>query len=206
MIEQGGDAMKNGSGEAGYVIPDEVWAGATHDHAGQLCMANRGKNTNSAQFFITDAAALHLDSGYTIFGECGPVDVVHTIASVEVQGQRPKTAVDIKKITVTRSRPEASSSLDPPGSGPHAAGAEGRAILRACASAPSFSSSASLLRSRSEAAPCSAAASGGRGGRLDGGRPRHWAPTAPRRRRRRSRSTRCPITSTPAAPTRARPT
>jgi peptidyl-prolyl cis-trans isomerase A (cyclophilin A) len=99
---QGGDAKKNGSGEAGYVIPDEVWAGATHDRAGLLCMANRGPNTNSAQFFITDAAALHLDKGYTIFGECGPLDVVHGIASVDVQGQRPKTPVDIKKITITR--------------------------------------------------------------------------------------------------------
>ena len=99
---QGGDAMKNGSGEAGYVIPDEVWKGAAHDRAGLLCMANRGKNTNSAQFFITDAAALHLDSGYTIFGECGPVDLVHTLASVEVQGQRPKTPPDIKKVTITR--------------------------------------------------------------------------------------------------------
>jgi peptidyl-prolyl cis-trans isomerase A (cyclophilin A) len=99
---QGGDAMKNGSGEAGYVIPDEVWTGATHDHAGQLCMANRGKNTNSAQFFITDAAAPHLDGGYTIFGECGPVDVIHTLASVEMLGGRPKTPPDIKKVTVTR--------------------------------------------------------------------------------------------------------
>jgi peptidyl-prolyl cis-trans isomerase A (cyclophilin A) len=99
---QGGDAKKNGSGEAGYVIPDEVWAGAHHDRAGLLCMANRGPNTSSAQFFITDAAAPHLDSGYTIFGECGPVDVIHNIASVETTGDRPKTPPDIKKVTVTR--------------------------------------------------------------------------------------------------------
>src|SRR5262249_1918807 len=99
---QGGDAKKDGSGEAGYVIPDEIWEDANHDRAGLLCMANRGPNTNSAQFFITDAAAPHLDSGYTIFGECGPVDLVHKIASVEVQRERPTTQVDIKKITVTR--------------------------------------------------------------------------------------------------------
>lgn len=99
---QGGDAMKNGSGEAGFVIPDEVWEGATHDRAGLLCMANRGANTNSAQFFITDAAAYHLDSGYTILGECGPEAEVHKIASVEVVGERPKTPLLIKKITVTR--------------------------------------------------------------------------------------------------------
>ena len=99
---QGGDAKKNGSGEAGYVIPDEVWEDANHDRAGLLCMANRGANTNSAQFFITDAAAAHLDNGYTIFGECGPVEQVHKIASVEVAGERPTTPVVIKKITVTR--------------------------------------------------------------------------------------------------------
>jgi peptidyl-prolyl cis-trans isomerase A (cyclophilin A) len=99
---QGGDAKKNGSGEAGYVIPDEVWAGATHDRAGLLCMANRGPNTNSAQFFITDAAAPHLDKGYTIFGECGPVDLVHKIAALETQGDRPKSPPEIKKVTITR--------------------------------------------------------------------------------------------------------
>ena len=99
---QGGDAKKNGSGEAGYVIPDEVWEDANHDRAGLLCMANRGPNTNSAQFFITDAAANHLDSGYTIFGECGPEEQVHKIASVEISGERPKTPVVIKKVTITR--------------------------------------------------------------------------------------------------------
>ncbi len=99
---QGGDAKKNGSGEAGYVIPDEIWDDANHDRPGLLCMANRGKNTNSAQFFITDDAANHLDNGYTIFGECGPVELVHQLASVPVSGSTPKTPIDIKKITVTR--------------------------------------------------------------------------------------------------------
>ncbi|MCC6554610.1 MAG: peptidylprolyl isomerase [Polyangiaceae bacterium] len=99
---QGGDAKKNGSGEAGYVIPDEVWEDANHDRAGLLCMANRGKNTNSAQFFITDAAAYHLDNGYTIFGECGPEELVHKLASVEVKGERPVSPPVIKKVTITR--------------------------------------------------------------------------------------------------------
>jgi peptidyl-prolyl cis-trans isomerase A (cyclophilin A) len=99
---QGGDAKKNGTGEAGYVIPDEVWEDANHDRAGLLCMANRGPNTNSAQFFITDDAAYHLDSGYTIFGECGPVETVHKIASIETVGDRPRTPPDIKKISIAR--------------------------------------------------------------------------------------------------------
>jgi peptidyl-prolyl cis-trans isomerase A (cyclophilin A) len=100
---QGGDAKKDGTGEAGYVIPDEVWEDANHDRPGLLCMANRGPNTNSAQFFITDEAAFHLDNGYTIFGECGPVSLVHKIAEVDVgSGDRPKSPPVIKKVTVTR--------------------------------------------------------------------------------------------------------
>ena len=99
---QGGDAKKDGTGEAGYVIPDEIWEDANHDRAGLLCMANRGPNTNSAQFFITDAAAAHLDGGYTIFGECGPEDLVHKLAAVEIgSGDRPKSPPVIKKVTVT---------------------------------------------------------------------------------------------------------
>ena len=60
-----------------------------------------------AQFFITDAAAPHLDNGYTIFGECAPVDVVHAIASVPVLGERPASPVHIKKVTVAREKPAA---------------------------------------------------------------------------------------------------
>ena len=99
---QGGDAKGNGTGEPGYVIKDEVWEGAKHDKPGLLCMANRGPNTNGAQFFITDAAAAHLDGGYTIFGECAPVEVVHDIANVSVAGEHPTQTVTIKSVTFSR--------------------------------------------------------------------------------------------------------
>lgn len=107
---QGGDPKGDGSGEPGYTIPDEKWEGAKHDHAGQLCMANRGSNTNGAQFFITDDKAAHLDarspsdSGYTIFGECAPVEVVHAIAgvSVEPEGNRPLSPVKIESVKISR--------------------------------------------------------------------------------------------------------
>jgi peptidyl-prolyl cis-trans isomerase A (cyclophilin A) len=102
MIQGGDTAKKAGRGEAGYVIPDEIWEDANHDRAGLLCMANRGPNTNSAQFFITDASAPHLDQSYTIFGECGPEELVHKLASVEVKGENPASPPVIKKITVTR--------------------------------------------------------------------------------------------------------
>lgn len=99
---QGGDPFGTGSGEPGYVIPDEIWEGAKHDQRGLLCMANRGPNTNGQQFFITDASAPHLDRGYTIFGKCGPDDVIEKLASVEVQGDRSLKPTKIKKITIKR--------------------------------------------------------------------------------------------------------
>jgi peptidyl-prolyl cis-trans isomerase A (cyclophilin A) len=101
---QGGDPRGNGSGEPGYVIPDEIWAGAKHDRAGLLCMANRGHNTNGAQFFITDEAAAHLDGNYTIFGECSPVDTVHKIASIDTRGDRPLDAPKIKSVKIAREK------------------------------------------------------------------------------------------------------
>ena len=100
---QGGDPKGDGTGEGGFVFRDEVWPGAKHDRAGLLCTANRGPNTNGIQFFITDAASSHLDSGYTIFGECSPVATVHAIAAVKT-GTRdvPLTPVTIRTIEITR--------------------------------------------------------------------------------------------------------
>ena len=93
---QGGDQNGNGTGEPGYVIPDELWPGSKHDRAGLLCMANRGPNTNGAQFFITDAPAAWLDKSYTIFGSCTPTSVVHTIAnSAKDANDKPLSAISI---------------------------------------------------------------------------------------------------------------
>ena len=97
---QGGDPNGTGAGEPGYVIPDEIWAGAAHDSRGLLCMANRGPNTNGQQFFITDAAAKHLDGGYTIFGKCGPDAVIEKLASVEVRGDHSVKPSKIKKVSI----------------------------------------------------------------------------------------------------------
>lgn len=101
---QGGDPTGTGAGDGGYVIPDEVWPGASHDRRGLLCMANRGKNTNSMQFFILDGAAPHLDGGYTIFGSCGPHAVLEKLASSEVRGDRAITPPKITKVTVRRGK------------------------------------------------------------------------------------------------------
>jgi peptidyl-prolyl cis-trans isomerase A (cyclophilin A) len=103
---QGG--TQHGAEEAGYVIPDEIWEDATHDRAGLLCMANRGANTNSKQFFIIDepdpvkGPPLHLDGGYTIFGECSPSSTIHDIASVPTRGDKPTTPPVIRKVSIAR--------------------------------------------------------------------------------------------------------
>lgn len=100
---QGGDRRGNGTGEPGYVIPDEIWPGAAHDRVGLLCMANRGPNTNGSQFFVTDAKAPALDGKYTIFGECSPPSVIHAIAnSPRDPDDRPRTPVTIETVTIAR--------------------------------------------------------------------------------------------------------
>ena len=99
---QGGDPQGTGAGEPGYVFPDEVWPGATHDKRGLICMANRGPNTNGMQFFIMDGEAKHLDRSYTIFGQCSPDSVIEKIAAVEVSGDRAVKPPKIKKVSVAR--------------------------------------------------------------------------------------------------------
>jgi peptidyl-prolyl cis-trans isomerase A (cyclophilin A) len=103
---QGGDHIGDGTGQVGYVIPDEL-VGLKHDRAGLLCMANRGPHTNGGQFFITDAAAPHLTqmNTYTIFGECTPDAVIHKIARAprpQPHSERPDPVIPIRKVSITR--------------------------------------------------------------------------------------------------------
>lgn len=102
---QGGDWRGDGSGDMWFTIPDEVNPALKHDRAGQLCMANRGPNTNEAQFFITEGAAPHLDGSYTIFGQCTPTEIVNRIARVPQNGppnNHPLTPVVIERVAIER--------------------------------------------------------------------------------------------------------
>ena len=101
---QGGDPKGNGSGDPGYVIPDEIWEDARHDQRGLLCMANRGPNTNGSQFFIMDGVAAHLDGGYTIFGKCSPEDVIISLANSDVQGDKATNPPKIQKVNIKRAK------------------------------------------------------------------------------------------------------
>ena len=83
------------SGKAGYL-------------RGVVAMANRGKNTNTSQFFVLLSDAPELPRAYTIFGKVTKgMDVVDRIGAVELEhpGQpdgRPKEDVFIKKVTIKK--------------------------------------------------------------------------------------------------------
>jgi peptidyl-prolyl isomerase G (cyclophilin G) len=67
-------------------FPDECFD-ISHDREGILSMANRGKNTNGSQFFITLGKALHLDGKHVAFGKVvRGMDCVRRIAQVETDG------------------------------------------------------------------------------------------------------------------------
>lgn len=62
------DPSNDGRGNSGELIADEFNPTLRHDRAGVLSMANSGPDSGSSQFFLTLAAAPHLDDRHTVFG------------------------------------------------------------------------------------------------------------------------------------------
>ena len=96
FVIQGGDPTNHGDGGEsiwGEPFGIEVSPALLYDRPGLLGMANSGSNTNRSQFFITLAAAHHLDLQYTIFGEViSGRDVVQAINNAPVNSyERPLT-------------------------------------------------------------------------------------------------------------------
>lgn len=102
---QGGDPTGTGKGGTsiwGKNFQDEFDGPLTHDARGIVSMANKGKNTNSSQFFILYRPAKHLDRKHTIFGRIvGGIDVLTKLENVPVgAGDRPIDDIIIEDIVV----------------------------------------------------------------------------------------------------------
>jgi peptidyl-prolyl cis-trans isomerase A (cyclophilin A) len=120
---QGGDPLGNGTGGPkgpGFPYQNENTPGLTFNMPGRLAMANAGPNTNSSQFFITEAPYPSLNGGYTIWGQCQNLDVVKAIAGVQRDSNdKPITPVRIQHVVVERvgpapaNAPEAMTSAKP---------------------------------------------------------------------------------------------
>ncbi len=102
---QTGDPTGTGTGGPGYEFRDEFNRKLHHDKTGILSMANSGPNTNGSQFFITDAPTPWLDNKHSIFGQVTKgMDVVKAIANAPADGgDKPKTMISMKKVTVVQS-------------------------------------------------------------------------------------------------------
>ena len=103
---QTGDRSGTGTGNPGFLVPDELDTGLTHNKAGILSMANRGRNTGSSQFFVTVTKTPHLDGKHAVFGQCEP-KVPVKISEVKVKSMpgvdsRPLDDITIKTIKIER--------------------------------------------------------------------------------------------------------
>lgn len=102
---QGGDPTGTGKGGTsiwGKNFQDEFDGPLTHDARGVMSMANKGKNTNSSQFFITYKPAKHLDRKHTIFGRVvGGMDVLQKLENVPTdEGNRPEKDIIMVNVIV----------------------------------------------------------------------------------------------------------
>ncbi|KAJ6037122.1 hypothetical protein N7540_001401 [Penicillium herquei] len=107
---QGGDPTGTGRGGEsiwGKYFSDEFEGPLKHDGRGTLSMANKGKNTNSSQFFFAYRALPHLDRKHTVFGRLidDPTPSSTTLNTLETHPvdsntNRPTPEVRIKDITI----------------------------------------------------------------------------------------------------------
>lgn len=116
---QGGDVEKgDGTGSKsiyGADFADENLDWRELDAAGLVCSANRGKDTNGSQFFITLDACPHLNGKHTIFGRLvSGDDVLKQIAKVAVDDvDRPHEPVLIARCGELARKEKGNAKRDP---------------------------------------------------------------------------------------------
>ena len=103
---QGGDPTGTGKGGTsvwGKSFNDEFEGPLSHDKRGLVSMANKGKNTNTSQFFITYRECKHLDRKHTIFARVvdGLDTTLSTIENLEVRGDDKRPVQEVKMETVS---------------------------------------------------------------------------------------------------------
>jgi len=90
MIQGGDIANGDGTGTASIYngeFEDENMDWREMDSAGLVCSANRGKDTNGSQFFVTLESCPHLNGKHTIFGRLvSGHETLEKIARVDVDG------------------------------------------------------------------------------------------------------------------------
>jgi peptidyl-prolyl cis-trans isomerase-like protein 2 len=102
---QGGDPSGTGRGGTsiwGKNFQDEFEGPLTHNARGIMSMANKGKNTNSSQFFILYRPSKHLDRKHTIFAKVvDGMDILDKMEDVPTDGSdRPLNKIFIKDVVV----------------------------------------------------------------------------------------------------------
>ena len=99
---QGGDPTGTGTGGESIWkkdFEDEFKPNVIFDKSGILAMANRGRNTNGSQFFITTKPTPWLNGGHTIFGEVVKgMENVMKLDKIEVSKPMSKPLIEQKII------------------------------------------------------------------------------------------------------------
>lgn len=105
MVQGGSPASgstKDSPSIYGGMFEDEIKSSLKHHGRGIVSMANKGPNTNGSQFYITYAAAPHLDGKNTVFGRVlEGWDTLEKMEEVKVDKKsRPQEPMKIQRVRI----------------------------------------------------------------------------------------------------------